>query len=182
MTRKIDSEKVLFLFIDFQEKLIKIAKNSLCEETAQKLATTAKTLDIPTIVTLQYRKGLGETIASVADNLPEKTIFFDKTSFSALKEENFLQMIESTGKKQIIISGIESHICVLQTALDLLSHGFDVFVVDEACESRDEFQKQLAFERLKQNGAFIVSFEMVLFELLKSSKHSCFKQLQALIK
>ena len=100
-------------------------------------------------------------------------------SSRALKEEEINKFLS---QKQVIVFGIETHICVLQTAMDLLNEGYEVFVVQNACGSRDEANKQAALRRLIHAGAQIVTTEMVLFELLEGSKHPNFKEVQALIK
>lgn len=170
------------LIIDMQEKLVKAANGSSeIVNNMKKLADTAKILNIPTIVTEQYPKGLGKTVETLEINNNE-TITIEKTAFSALLESEFAEEIQSLNRKQIIIGGIETHICVLQTAADLISEGYEVYVVKDACVSRTSFNHETGLELLKQYGAKITSTEIVLFELLKTSKHPNFKEIQALIK
>ncbi len=182
MFKKLESENSIFLIIDVQEKLVKMLEKDTIVKKATILSKVANILNIPTIVTEQYPKGLGSTIEGVKDSLPSNTSFIEKTSFSALNESQIAEKISSEGKKQIIICGIETHICVLQSAIDLINSGYEVFVVQDACASRNKYEFKLAIDRLKNSGAIITCVEMVLFELLKSAAHPNFKEIQALIK
>ena len=139
-------------------------------------------LSIPTIITEQYPKGLGKTVIELINSVENGTPIVEKTSFSALKEENFKSLFNTTAKKQILLCGIETHICVLQTALELLREGYEVFIIEDCCSSRFEKEHQTAIQLMKQYDIKILSTEIVLFELLKSSKHEKFKEIQALIK
>lgn len=172
----------LLLVIDVQEKLVQMLDKNVVVTRTAKLTKAAATLGIPTIVTQQYTKGIGETVSTVKENLSDDTFFFEKTAFSALKEPGFLEKLNSYGKKQIVICGIETHICVHQTAADLLNNGFDVYVVKDACASRNKYEFKQGIERMEANGAKISCLEMVLFEWLKDAKNPHFKELQALIK
>lgn len=171
----------LIFIIDVQEKLVKMLNEDEVKNSSIKLAKAAKILNIPTIITEQYPKGLGSTIIEVKENLSEAA-FFEKTYFDALKDEKISNAIKSYNKKQIIIFGIETHICVLQTAFNLLNKNYEVFVVKNACGSRNSKNKEIALKRMERAGAQIVTEEMVLFELLESSKHPNFKEVQNLVK
>lgn len=177
----INSEDSILLIIDVQEKLVNMLKDKEVSESAAKIAKAAGILNIPSIITEQYPKGLGSTIDKIKLALPDAN-YIEKTHFSALKEEGFKELLKTKKRNQIIILGIETHICVLQTAFDLLNNGYEVFVVANACGSRTEENKIAALKRLRHYGAQTVTLEMVLFELLKSSKHPNFKEVQALIK
>ncbi|MBQ9245729.1 hydrolase [bacterium] len=177
----IEAENVLLLIIDVQEKLIKMINNPNIEKNTIILAKTAGILKLPVIITEQYPKGLGSTINEIKNSI-DNAIYIEKTNFSAYKETNFIENIEKQNKKQIIIYGIETHICVLQTAFDLLNKGYEVFVVQDASGSRTDENKNAALRRLIHAGCQIVTTEMVIFELLKSSKNPNFKEIQSLIK
>lgn len=174
----INSSEVLVLIIDVQEKLVKMLEDCRVKDNAIKIAKACGILNIPAVITEQYPKGLGNTIEEIKQALPNAE-YVEKTTFSALKE-NYVQKLLS--QKQVIIFGIETHICVLQTAMDLLKEGYEVFVVQNACGSRCSDNKDAALRRLIHAGAQIVTTEMVLFELLEGSKHPNFKEVQALIK
>lgn len=176
-------ENSLVMIIDVQEKLLNAVFNKeVLEKKAVTIAKTANILDIPVVVTEQYPKGLGATISSVKENLKENTNYFEKTSFSALEDQNILNLIKSTGRKQVIIFGIETHICVNQTVNALILEGFDVQVISDACGSRFEKEYQAGLSRMKDNGAKIITTEIALFEWLRSARHPKFKEVQGLIK
>ena len=163
--------------IDLQEKLVNMLENSVeITKNCTKLMKSANLLNIDTIVSEQYPKGLGETIIQIKDITNFKT--FEKTTFSLLKTEDF----KHDFKKNIVIFGIETHICVYQTVLDLLEKGHNVYVVKDCCASRSKTNYKTSLELMKQFGAKITTLEIVLFELLKSSKHENFKEIQGLIK
>ena len=175
----INEKDCVLIAIDFQEKLVGMLENRSCANKMKKLLITAKTLNIPTIVTEQYPKGLGFTIEEL--DISHATIV-EKTSFSALQQQEFADALVKTGRKQVIIGGIETHICVHQTVSELIDAGFEVFVVKDACASRNRFEFEQGLQIMRQNGAKITSMEIVLFELLRSSRHPYFKILQSLIK
>lgn len=179
-------ENSILVVIDIQERLVLASKYG--QDTANnmaKLAKAANILAIPTIVTEQYPKGLGTTVPAVQTAISNDTFTTEKSSFSAMLEPAFAQKIQElkvAGKTQIIIGGIETHICVLQTAAALIKEGFDVYVVKDACASRNKNEYKTGLELLKQYGAKITCTEITLFEWLKTSKHPNFKEIQALIK
>ncbi len=179
--RTINSNDSVLLIIDVQEKLVNMLGSTDVKEAAVKISSACGILGVPAVITEQYPKGLGSTIVEIKDALPNAK-YFEKTNFSALKENGFLDILSQFSKKQVILFGIESHICVLQTAFDLLNKGYEVFVVKNACGSRNEDNKDVAMKRLLHAGVQIVSTEMVLFELLEGSKNPCFKEVQSLIK
>ena len=172
-------EKTLILIIDVQEKLLRATFNKeILEKNSKIIVNAASALDLPIFVTEQYPQGLGESIEGIKDNAQ----CFAKTDFNALADKNLLDSIKATGKSQIIVFGIETHICVHQTVDSLLAEGFDVAVVSDACGSRSEIEYNRALGVMEKAGAMVKTTEMILFELLKSAKHPCFKQIQALIK
>ena len=177
----INEKNAMFLIIDIQEKLVNMLKDDKIKKNSEILAKAANILNIPVIITEQYPKGLGNTISEIKNNLINVQ-YTEKTNFNACLEPNIIELIKNSNRKQIIIFGIEAHICVLQTAFDLLNRGYEIYIVEEATGSRKEENKQLALKRLIHAGCQIVTTEMVIFELLKSSKHPNFKEVQALIK
>ena len=182
MLGKLSQTDSIVLVIDVQEKLVRmLEKDTIVSKTA-KLVEAAKILQIPIIVTEQYPKGLGNTIAPVAECLPSDSSIFEKVSFSALDSEDIADKIKSYGKKQIVICGIETHICVHQTVAALIEAGYDVYVIKDACASRNKYEFKQGIEAMSQNGAKISCLEIALFEWLGSAKHPNFKEVQALIK
>ncbi|MGN0018998.1 MAG: hydrolase [Candidatus Gastranaerophilaceae bacterium] len=172
----------LLILIDIQEKLVAMLEKNTVVKQSTILLKAANILNIPSIVTEQYPQGLGSTVDYLQEQIKDKNEIFEKTAFSAVKDDGFLDKVKSYGKKQIIIGGIESHICVHQTVADLLENGFEVYVVKDACASRKKDNFKNAIRLMRQNGAKIADTEIVLFELLKTSKHPNFKEIQALIK
>ncbi len=179
----LNSENSLILIIDVQEKLLNAVFNKqTLEKKAEIIAKTSKILNIPTIVTEQYPKGLGGTIVSVKNSLDTSAEFFEKNSFSALDNAEVWDAIKAYGKKQIIVFGIETHICVNQTVHALKEAGYEVYVIKDACGSRSEDEYTAGLERMKSNGAEILTTEIALFEWLRGAKHPNFKEVQSLIK
>lgn len=176
-------EDSVVMIIDVQEKLLNAVFNKASlEKKATTLANTAKILGIPVIVTEQYPKGLGATVETLREVLPENTQYFEKTAFSALENNEVLEALKNSGKKQVIIFGIETHICVSQTTNALIQEGFEVSVIRDACGSRSELEYLAGLERMKDNGAHVLTTEIALFEWLKGAKHPKFKEVQMLIK
>ncbi len=175
---KLRVQDSVVVIIDVQEKLLNAVFNKeLCAKKAAIAAKAASILGIPVIVTEQYPKGLGETISEIK-NVLEAPKYFEKTAFSAFEDIKDALV----GKKQVIIFGIETHICVSQTAEALVSKGYEVYVLKDACGSRTETEYLAGLERMKDNGAHILTAEIALFEWLEGAKHPCFKEVQALIK
>lgn len=180
---QLNLEDSLVLIIDVQEKLLNAVFNKeQVEKKSAIVAEAATILGIPVVVTEQYPKGLGNTISAVKDALAEDTEVFEKTAFSALNNEEILEAIKKHNKKQILIFGIETHICVSQTTAALRELGYEVSVIKDACGSRAEEEYLAGLERMKDNGAYIITTEIALFEWLKGAKHPNFKAVQALIK
>ena len=182
MSKMLDKNESLLLIIDIQDRLVAALDKDVVVKRVGSLAQAAKILEIPTIVTEQYPQGLGKTVSAVKDKLIAGVKILEKTAFSALREEGFLENLKSYGKKQIVLCGIETHVCVHQTCADLISEGFDVYVVKDACASRSKYEFKQGIERMQENGAKITCVEIVLFEWLKSAKNPHFKEIQALIK
>ncbi len=182
MVNKLSQTNSLVLVIDVQDKLVNmLEKDTIVSKTA-KLVEAAKILQIPVVVTEQYPKGLGNTVAPVIDSMPADCSVFEKVSFSALESEEIADKIKSYGKKQIVICGIETHICVHQTTAALIEAGYDVYVIKDACASRNKYEFKQGIEAMSQNGAKISCLEIALFEWLGSAKHPNFKEVQTLIK
>lgn len=172
----------LVLIIDVQERLVGMLEKDIIVSKTAKLADAARILDIPVVVTEQYPKGLGSTVAAVSEKFAQDTPVFEKNTFSVLDTEEIAEKIKSYGKKQIVLCGIETHICVHQTCAALLDAGYEVYVVKDACASRNKYEFEQGISIMQQNGAKITCLEIVLFEWLKIAKHPNFKEVQALIK
>jgi nicotinamidase-related amidase len=142
----------------------------------------ARLLEVPVIVTEQYPKGLKHTAREIIDTLPADSKPIEKFCFSSCGAEDFLGALTSRRIKQVIVCGIEAHICVLQTSLDLLAEGFEVFLLTDCITSRRRENKEAAFARLTQAGAVLSSLEMALFEMMRTAEAPQFKAIQALLK
>ncbi|MDR1026102.1 MAG: isochorismatase family protein [Lactobacillus sp.] len=171
-------ENSLLLIIDIQERLtpaMDSAREVITNST--KLVELANELKVPFIINEQYPKGLGSTMFDIKSKAGEKANYIEKISFSSGKDEATLKAIKKTKKKQIIIAGIETHICVLQSAIDLKEAGYEVFLVADACSSRAREQNIFGLQRMMQNGIQIVTFEMVFFEWFEKAGSPEFKEL-----
>ncbi|MCQ4636757.1 hydrolase [Anaerovorax odorimutans] len=178
----IKREDALLAAIDFQEKLMPaMADPKTLEATAVKLAKGIRALDIPILVTQQYTKGLGATIQPIAEALGDFEPI-DKTSFSAMGEPAFAEALDATGKKTVILMGIEAHICVQQTAIDLIDRGYGVYVIQDCIASRKESDNLCGQQRMAAAGAVITTYESVLYELLRGAKADGFKAVSAIVK
>ena len=178
----IDAVTSCLLVVDIQSKLNPVMFDpARAPKGAAKLMLGADILAVPTVVTEQYSKGVGPTVDDLQDFMPVGSPM-EKNTFSCVADDAFRQRFMALGKKQAVIAGIEAHICVLQTALQLLSEGVEVFVVEDATASRTAENHRAGLERIRQEGGRIVTVEMVLFEWLKRSGTPEFKQISQLIK
>ena len=168
--------------IDIQEKLLPhMHDGPKVLENCAKLIAGLQILSVPVIVTQQYTKGLGPTDPSIAGKFPEFR-YIEKTAFSCLDEPAFKKEITGTGKQNVIICGIESHVCVLQTCLDLLDGGYNPVIVEDCVSSRNPDDKRVSIRRMRQEGARITTCESILFELTRFSGNEIFKAVSRLVK
>lgn len=183
MNLKIRKEEAILVAIDFQEKLMPAMKNGQdVVEKMEKLAKGFVVLDLPILTTQQYTKGLGETVEAIQTAMGEKFKPIEKTSFSAMGEPEFVKALEASGRKTIVLAGVEAHVCVQQTALDLLEAGYHVFLVNDAISSRDNTDKKYAQRRMNDAGAIGTTYEAVLFELVGGAREDGFKQISGIVK
>jgi len=175
---KLDRNRAVLVIVDVQEAFAKALPDF--EDVAaatETLARGAGELGLPVVVTEQYPKGLGRTVDRVADALPAGTEPLEKVRFSATEAEGF----DLGGRDQALVCGIETHVCVNQTVLDLLADGVEVQIATDAVGSRTEANRTLGLERMERAGAAMTSVETALFELLGGSDAAEFKQVQALV-
>jgi nicotinamidase-related amidase len=170
------------LVIDIQDKLLpfmfekeRLVRNSVL------LIKGAEVLKLPVFVTEQYRKGLGLTTPEIASAIAGFAPV-EKVTFSSCGAPGLIATLKSKGITDLLLCGIEAHVCVLQTCLDLLKDGFNVFVVADAISARNPENTRLAMDRMRDAGALIVSTEMVFFELLERAATDEFKQILALVR
>ncbi len=175
-------DNTVLILVDIQGKLASLmhGKDELFKNL-EIIVKSMNTLKIPIIWMEQVPEKLGGTIDEIALNLPDSTPV-PKYTFSCCANSQFLEKIESMQRKQVLLTGIESHICVYQTACDLISDGYDVQVISDCVSSRTILNKNIGLKRMSQAGALTTSSEMILFELMKSTKSEGFREITKLIK
>ena len=179
---RIRVEDALFCLVDVQERLFPhIGNKEILEKNILTLVKGLKVLNVPFIVNEQYKKGIGETIPSLKE-LVETYSSYEKTTFSCCQNDETMKAIKNTNKKVVIVAGIETHVCVLQTCIDLLENGFKVVLVTDCCSSRKENDTKFAIKRLIQAGVIPTTYESILFELTLDAKNPCFKEISSLVK
>ena len=179
-----DADRAMVLVIDVQSKLLPfIEDNDEVLAGVEFLLRGAAIFDLPVLATEQYPKGIGPTVPSVADLLRERDVaVLVKSTFSACGDEPVRQALRDIDRPQTIVCGIEAHVCVQQTVLDLLSLGHQVFVCADAVGSRRGLDLDLALSRMQREGAVLTTAEALLFELCVDCTSSRFKQLLELVK
>ena len=178
MSGRLEADRTTLIVVDVQEAFRNAIPNF--ERIAKATATLiegAEAIGIPVVITEQYPKGLGETVAEVAEHLPEGVEPLEKVVFAASEAEGF----DLEGRDQALVCGIETHVCVNQTALDLLASGVDVQVAVDAVGSRTDENKGVGLQKMERAGATLTSVETALFELLGRAGTDEFKQVQRLI-
>ena len=179
--RILKRDEVAFVLVDIQEKFLPVIHNvEAVIDNASRLVKGASILEIPLIVTEQYPKGLGHTVGKI--NLDAGQEIIEKISFDCFGCGDFTRKLEDLGVRSLVIFGIEAHVCVLKTALEALARNYEAHVVADATSSRTEENKALALERLRQSGVFIVSTEMILFQLMDRAGTDEFRAIGGLIK
>lgn len=179
---KIKVDEAVFCLVDVQERLFPhMANKEIIENNLVTLIKGLRLHNLPFVINEQYKKGIGETIP-VLRELVKSDPHFEKTTFSCCANEPTLEALKATGKKVVIVAGIETHVCVLQTCLDLLEEGFQPVLVTDCVTSRAEYNTVMAIERLVQAGVIPTTYESLLFELTINAKHPVFKQISALVK
>jgi nicotinamidase-related amidase len=177
--RPLEAERCALIVVDIQEKLLPpIFQKDQLLKNSQLLIRLAGILKIPALVTTQYAKGLGNTTPEIASLLPG-TQPIDKQMFSCFGSDAFCAMLKRLpgNRNTVLLCGMESHICVMQTALGALREGYIVHVASDAVSSRTEWNWKIGLERMRAAGAIISSTEMILYELLRSSGSPAFKEL-----
>lgn len=179
----LDHRSSALLLIDLQEKLMPamhepaaVLRNVLI------LLGAAERLAVPTLVTEQYPQGLGPTVPAIGEPVQGRDIVFPKLAFSAAGEPAVMARLEQLRRTQVVVAGVEAHVCVLQSAIALQQRGYQVFVVADATTSRQPRSAGLALERLRHNAVSVVTTEMVVFEWLGRAGTDAFRELSRLIR
>ena len=178
-------DKKALVVIDVQERLaaamLPVALEAVVRNTRILILAAAR-LGVPVLATEQYRKGLGPTVAELTEVLPAGALLSEKTCFSCAGAEPFSIASGASGRSQVILAGMEAHVCVLQSALELRAAGREVFVVEDACCSRKQENHTNAMFRLRAAGVAVTNTESVLFEWLRDARHEHFKAISAFLR
>lgn len=179
---RIKRENCTGLVIDIQEKLFPVmADREVLKTNCIKLLEGLSILGIPTVFTQQYSKGLGETIPEIS-SLYQTFSHIEKMTFSCMDEPAYASYLDQSRKSIVLICGIESHVCVLQTAIDLQEKGYQPVVISDCISSRSLTEKQIALNRLNQEGIRISTLESILFELTRSASAPEFRAISKIVK
>jgi nicotinamidase-related amidase len=182
--RPLDPEQCALIVVDIQEKLLPaISNKELLVKNAQLLIRLAGMLDIPIMVSTQYARGLGGTVPEISTLVPD-AIILDKTEFGCFNNSGFCSEVKKLpgNRTTVLICGMETHICVMQTALGAMNQGYIVHVASDAVGSRSEWNYHIGLNRMQDAGAVISSTEMMMYELLRSSSSPTFKELLPYLK
>ncbi|MBI5889465.1 MAG: hydrolase [Nitrosomonadales bacterium] len=180
----IEPDRAVLVVVDVQEKLCAAMDRDVLRQLTRNaciLLESAKELAVPVIFTEQYVKGLGPTLAVLKEKAPAAPCH-EKLTFSCCGNEAFVKQLKDSGRTQIIVAGMETHVCVLQTVIELLDGGFNVHVVKDAVMSRSSDNRQTAIEAMVLAGAVPTCTEAVVFQLLKIAGTESFKRLSKLVK
>lgn len=185
---RITLDSTIAVVVDVQERLLPVMYET--EQTLAKIVTLIRgfrSLDVPLLVTEQYPKGLGPTVDDVVAALTDDGTFTPivKSAFSCCDDDAFSAALSDTSRGRgstVVVAGIEAHVCILQTTVDLIERGFDVVVVADATSSRSVFDRDIAFRRIEAEGARLTTVESLLFELTRVSGTPQFKTISKLVK
>lgn len=180
---KLEVEQAVLVVIDIQERLVPAMPQDIClrmRETVSILVKGASLLGIPVVTTEQYPQGIGHTVSELSEACTGGVV--EKVSFGCCGEPDFMSALKKTGRSQVIITGMEAHVCVYQTVLGLLEDGYRVHLVRDAICSRNKADYTSSVENAGKAGAVVTTAETILFQLLKKSTHEQFKAVSKLIK
>lgn len=179
----LDAARTALVIIDMQDAF----RQSIADfaATAARIAIVAQAthlLGVPVVVTEQYPKGLGRTAEEIRAVLPSTNEVIEKTAFSSCGAQEFVSRLDATGARQVVVCGIEAHVCVNQTTHDLLARGFQVHILTDCITARAAHNREAGLAKMQASGALPSSIEMALFELMRDARHEQFKAIQKLIK
>jgi nicotinamidase-related amidase len=181
--RILDISKAALVVVDVQEAFRRVVDDISPITSRISIAIRGfQILERPIYVTEQYPKGLGGTVEEIRAVLPADHEYLEKTTFSACGAVGFDERLRSAGISQVVLCGLETHVCVNQTAHDLLERGFDVHLLTDSVASRFDRDKQVGLTKMFASGVIASSVEMALFELMRDSRHEKFKEIQSLVK
>ena len=180
-----NAEDSVVVIIDIQTRLSSAMPGKILARVKREtgiLLIAAGKLGVPVMATEQYPQGLGMLEGEITGLLPEDTKPYEKTCFSCTGADNFSDQMKQTGRRQVVLAGMEAHVCVLQTAMELTNSGYQVFVAADAVCSRHQEDYESALQRMNQAGIIVTSTESILFEWLRDAAHEHFRTLSALIR
>lgn len=181
--RILDSSRTALLVVDIQEAFRGVIDDF--DRLASRAAIAVRAfqlLELPVFVTEQYPKGLGRTADEISSVLPEDFDYLEKTAFSSCGAAQLEDGFNAAGVKQVVVCGLETHVCVNQTTHDLLDRGFQVHLLTDCVASRTKRDRRAGLQKMFSSGAVASSLEMALFELMRDARHERFKEIQQLIK
>ena len=178
----LSSADTLLVIVDIQEKLVRAmhAREELLSRS-QQLVQGARVLNVPILCTEQNPKGLGATVPEITAHMPDVRPI-SKFSFGCCASEDFMHALRAGAARNVLMAGIETHVCVYQTTLELLAKGYHVEVVTDACSSRTPENKQIGLDKMRAAGAAVTSVETALFELLRVAEGPLFKEILKIVK
>ncbi len=180
---RLDRSSACILIVDAQEKLAQAMPLQTLERLVKygrALIGAAREMDLPVLASEQYPKGLGPTIPALRNILPQAP--FAKMHFSCCADPAFLPRLAATGRKQVIVAGMETHVCIFQTTRDLVAQGYEVHVCADAVVSRTEEHRRVGLELCRESGAIVTTAETAIFDLLHEASTATFKKVVALVK
>jgi len=176
----LSKDNAVLIIIDFQEKLMPyIEEYNKILENACKIIRAAKIFGLPILITKQRK--LGEIVKEIKDVIGNEEVI-EKITFSCYKNKRFAEKLDRIGRKQCIIIGIEAHICVLQTSIDIKKAGYEVHVAVDCTGSRKKYEKEIALKRMLQHGIFLTTAETAIYEMLVAADAKEFKEILSLVK
>jgi nicotinamidase-related amidase len=179
---RIFASNTVALVIDIQEKLFPhIDNHNNLQSNCEILLSGLNVLNIPILVTEQYPKGLGPTVKSISGLIKDFNPI-EKLTFSCCGENKFLETLKEHGKRNVLICGIEAHVCVLQTVMDMIERGYHPVIIEDCVSSRKPSDRETAIKRMAREGVIITTYESILFELCEVAGTDQFKQISNLVK
>jgi nicotinamidase-related amidase len=180
----LDSANSIVMLVDIQDRLLSAMPDGVRARMIEQISillTAANVLDVPVMITEQYPKGLGTTDNELTKMVKSDVPIIEKTRFSCAQVEAVRLHLEKQGRNKVVLVGMETHICILQTAMDLLGMGYQVYVLEDAVSSRSKSNQYNALQRMRAGGVVITNVESSLFEWIGDAQHPEFKTLAKLI-
>ena len=176
------ADKCVLLVVDIQEAFVgHISELERVIERSKIMIQAAKLLEVPMVVTEQYPKGLGRTLQPIQEAMGD-CHYYEKVTFSCCQDDSIKKALQNANRPQVLIVGIETQVCIMQTAYDLLAMHLLPYLAVDAVGSRRESDRQIALQRLHQDGVVLTTTEAAIFELTVSAKHPAFKKISKLVK